>query len=102
MIIDDKLIDYLEELSNLALSQEEKQRISADLTKIIGYMDLLCELDTESVPERSHPFDNVNAFREDEISPSFDRELILKNAPYKSAGMFVTSQNSEFGIRNSE
>ena len=89
MQIDDKLIDYLEELSCLALCDEEKQRISGDLGKILRYMDRLSELDTDGVPERSHPFDNVNAFRNDDAGESFDRELILKNAPDREDGMFV-------------
>ena len=87
--IDDKLIDYLEELSCLALSGEEKLRILGDLGKILRYMDRLSQLDTDGVPERSHPFDNVNAFRNDDAVESFDRELILKNAPDSEEGMFV-------------
>ena len=89
MKIDDKLIEYLEELSCLALSDEEKRRISGDLEKILRYMDRIGELDTNGVPERSHPFDNVNAFRSDDVGESFDCELILKNAPDREGGMFV-------------
>ena len=89
MQIDDKLIEYLEGLSCLRLSDEEKQKISVDLEKILLYMDRLGELDTEGVPELSHPFGNVNAFRDDTVAPSFDRELILQNAPETQNGMFV-------------
>ena len=89
MQIDEKLIDYLEELSCLALSVEEKQRISDDLKEILEYMERLGGLDTEGVPERSHPFDNANAFREDLAGESFNRELILKNAPDRDNSMFI-------------
>ena len=95
MIIDDQLITYLEELSCLTLSNEEKQRISSDLRKILGYMERLGELDTDGVPERSHPFDNVNAFRNDEAAVSFDRELILKNAPARDERMFIAPKAVE-------
>lgn len=90
MRIDSKLITYLEELSCLILTDEEKKRLQNDLSDIIGGMALLGDLDTENIPERSHPFDNVNAFREDEIQASFDRELILKNAALRNNDMFVT------------
>ena len=90
MQIDEKLIAYLEELSCLTLSAQEKHRIAGDLEKILRYIDRLGELDVDGVPERSHPFDNVNAFREDETGASFDRELILKNAPLSEGGMFVS------------
>ena len=95
MRIDDKLIDYLEDLANLTLSAEEKQRISGDLQEIILYMHRLSDLDTDGVPERSHPFDHVNAFRDDEAGMSFDRELILKNAPDKGDGMFISPKAVE-------
>ena len=89
MRIDDKLISYLEDLSCLTLSDGEKNRLSGDLQKILDYMARLGELDTGGVSERSHPFDNVNAFRDDEVRLSFDRELILKNAPVKNGEMII-------------
>ena len=95
MHIDEKLIDYLADLSCLTLSDEEKQRLPLDLNKILAYMERLGELDTEGVPERSHPFDNVNAFREDEAVASFDRELILKNAPVRDETMFLAPKTVE-------
>ena len=89
MKIDDKLISYLEDLSCLILSEDEKTRLAGDLEEILSGMARLSELDTEGVLERSHPFDRVNAFRDDEVQVSFDRELILKNAPVRSDEMFI-------------
>ena len=89
MDIDEGLICYLEELSCLKLTESEFERIGGDLSKIIGYVDRLKELDTEGVTARSHPFCHVNALRDDVLKASFDRELILKNAPDKNSGMFV-------------
>ena len=95
MQTDDKLIDYLEDLSSLALSAEEKCRISGDLKEVLGYMKRLAELNTDGVSERSHPFDNVNAFRDDKTGRSFDRELILKNAPRRNDRMFIAPKTVE-------
>jgi len=95
MQIDDKLIAYLEDLSCLTLSDGEKTRLSGDLRKILDYMARLGELDTTGVDERSHPFDNVNAFRDDETRSSFERELILKNAPLKSDEMIIAPKTVE-------
>ena len=89
MRIDRNLIAYLEDLSNLSLSDAEKERLGGDLEKILTYMAKLDELDTSGVAERSHPFDNVNAFRADVVMPSFERELILKNAPNRNEDMFI-------------
>jgi aspartyl-tRNA(Asn)/glutamyl-tRNA(Gln) amidotransferase subunit C len=94
VLIDDELITYLEDLSYLALSDDEKQRLAGDLTGILGYMAKLGELDTSGVPERSHPFDDVNAFRDDAVTASFDRELILKNAPDRNESMFIVPKTA--------
>ena len=95
MQIDDNLISYLEDLSCLTLSDEEKQRLTGDLGDIISGMAKLSELDTSGVSERSHPFDNVNAFREDETAPSVERELIMKNAPNRNDEMFIAPKTVE-------
>jgi len=95
MQIDSELITYLEDLSCLTLSDEEKNRLAGDLQKILDYMARLGELNTKDVEERSHPFDNVNAFRDDEVYPSFDRELILKNAPVKNEEMIIAPKTVE-------
>ena len=95
MQIDDGLISYLESLSLLSLSDGEKGRLKGDFEKILGYMDRLNELDTAGIAERSHPFDDVNAFREDEAKQPFSRGLILRNAPESSGGMFVAPKTVE-------
>ena len=89
MQMTDELISYLEDLSCLTLPDDEKQRLAGDLKDILNGMARLGELDTENVPERSHPYNNVNSFREDEPRASFDRELILKNAPNRDDEMFI-------------
>jgi len=93
--INEELIAYLEDLSCLTLSAAEKSRLTGDLQKIIDYMARLGELDTAGVSERSHPFDNVNAFRDDEARPSIARELILKNAPVKNDEMIIAPKTVE-------
>jgi aspartyl-tRNA(Asn)/glutamyl-tRNA(Gln) amidotransferase subunit C len=95
MQIDGSLISYLEDLSCLTLSDGEKSRLTGDLQKILDYMARLSELNTDGVPERSHPFDNVNDFRDDKAFPSLDRELILKNAPVRNDEMFVAPRTVE-------
>ena len=40
MVIDDKLIQYLEDLSRLHLTEEEKEKSKEELGKIINYVDM--------------------------------------------------------------
>lgn len=95
MQIDEKLLAYLEDLSYLTLSEDEKLRLTGDLRDILNGMARLSELDTDGIPERSHPFDNVNSFRDDEMKNSFDRELILQNAPDRNDEMFIAPKTVE-------
>jgi aspartyl-tRNA(Asn)/glutamyl-tRNA(Gln) amidotransferase subunit C len=88
MTIDDKLITYLEDLSRLHLTDDEKAKAKDDLGKILAYMDKLGELDTSNVDAMSHPFEFTNNFREDKVEDSTDREVILQNAPQKKDGCF--------------
>jgi len=95
MQIDDKLLAYLEDLSCLTLSENEKTKLTHDLQEILDYMARLGEIDTNGVPERSHPFDNVNVFRNDEVCSSFDRALILQNAPVRNDETIIAPKTVE-------
>jgi len=95
MQIDSKLISYLEDLSCLALSDGEKTSLTGDLQKILDYMARLSEIDTSGVPERSHPFDDVNAFRDDEVRASLERVFVLKNAPVRNDEFTVAPKTVE-------
>jgi aspartyl-tRNA(Asn)/glutamyl-tRNA(Gln) amidotransferase subunit C len=86
--IDDNLIKYLEELSRLQLTPEEEERSKSELNKILKYIDMLDELDTDEVEPMSHPFNYTNNFREDDVTPSSEQETILKNAPQQKDGCF--------------
>ena len=95
MKIDDKLVAYVAELAHLKLDDEQKRQAADDLSKMIGYVDKLGELDTEGVEPMSHAFPVVNVFREDEVKESMDRELILQNAPAKKDGCFLVPRTVE-------
>ena len=88
VIINDHLITYLEDLSCLTLTDDEKVRLKGDLGKIIGQMEKLNELDTAGVPELSHPTPGAGELRADELRPSLPREEILQNAPRRTQEMF--------------
>jgi aspartyl-tRNA(Asn)/glutamyl-tRNA(Gln) amidotransferase subunit C len=93
--IDDNLITYVEELSRLRLSEEEKAETKEKLGDILRYIDKLAELDTAQVEAVSHPFSFTNVFRDDEVAQSFDREAILRNAPRQKDGCFQVPRTVE-------
>ena len=100
MVIDEKLINYLEDLSFISLSNEERQRICADLARIIAGMELLSSLDTTELPISELPLEKkMNDFttylRKDEVKISFPRDEILKNAPEANGESFMAPKTVE-------
>jgi len=95
MKIDDTLLSYLEDLSFITLSDEEKKLMARDLEKILHSIEGLSSLNTDGIPECIQAFDKVNVFRDDEVRSFINRELILKNAPVRSDEMFIAPKTVE-------
>ncbi len=95
MKITDELIGYIGDLSRLYLSEEEKERAKKDLSDILDYTEKLNELDTDGLPEMSHPFDAVNCFRQDVVTNGDDRENLLSNAPERKGSYFKVFKTVE-------
>lgn len=95
MKITDEMVDYVAELSRLRVLPSEREQLAGELERIIGYMDILNNLDTETIEPMSHIFDVSNVFREDVVEPSFDRELILANAPQRDEESMLVPKTVE-------
>ena len=90
-----ELISYLEKLGRISLTEEEKEKTRIDLSSILGYIDKLNELDTDSVEPLSHALPITNVFREDVVTNSDRRDIILSNAPDKKDGCFKVPKTVE-------
>ena len=88
MIIDDKIIDELEGLAKVRLTDSEKEKVKKELGEMLQHMEILGELDANGVEPLNHVFDLSNAMREDEVRPSLSNDEILKNAPENTDGCF--------------
>ncbi len=82
-------MEYLEILSQISLTEEEKQETAGELKKILAYMEKLEELDTDGVEPMSHVFPVQNVFREDIVEREDQREALLENAPQKKEGQYL-------------
>ena len=74
-------VRHVAKLARLSFSPEEEKAMAEDLSKILGYMQQLNELDTSEVPPMSHVLDRVDVFREDKAEHRVTRQEALKNAP---------------------
>ncbi len=85
----DETMEYLEILSQISLTEEEKQETAGELKKILAYMEKLEELDTDGVEPMSHVFPVQNVFREDIVEREDQWEALLENAPQKKEGQYL-------------
>lgn len=76
-------------LARLQLTEAELELMTAQLGQIVEYVDQLAELNTDNVAPLSHPLEIQNAFREDELQPSFDRAAMLANAPHADGECYL-------------
>lgn len=76
-------------LAYLRFSEEELERYTGQLNRILEYVEQLNELDTELVPVTYHPAEYPNVFREDEPRQGLTVDEALQNAPQKSWQYFV-------------
>ncbi len=95
MKITTEMVDYISELSRLLLPEEEKEAMTVQLERIVGYMDVLSQLDTSEVEPMSHVFPVKNRVREDTVEPSSDRKRILGNAPVSDEEAFLVPRTVE-------
>jgi aspartyl-tRNA(Asn)/glutamyl-tRNA(Gln) amidotransferase subunit C len=83
-----KDVEHVASLAKLSFSEEEKQKLAAQLNEILKYMDQLDQLDTSNVEPLSHVIELSNVFRKDELRPTLTQEEALRNAPAKTEKFF--------------
>ena len=66
----------------------EKAAFGKQLGDVLAYMEKLKSLNVEGVEPTMHGHGRVNAFREDVVTPSLDREAALANAPERTGDEF--------------
>jgi aspartyl-tRNA(Asn)/glutamyl-tRNA(Gln) amidotransferase subunit C len=75
-------------LAWLALTEDEIERLTEELDKILEAVGVVSELDLADVPPTAHPLDLVNVWDEDVPHESLRLEDVLANAPEVENGLF--------------
>lgn len=81
-------VDHVAALARLGLTDEERDRLRAQLSTILGHISALNQLDTEAISPTAQVVALTNVMREDEVRPSLPREALLANAPRQREGFF--------------
>jgi aspartyl-tRNA(Asn)/glutamyl-tRNA(Gln) amidotransferase subunit C len=80
--------EHVARLARMQLAPEELDKMRAQLSNILEYIEMLQELDVSNVAPTAQVTDLANVLRPDEAQPSLDREAALANAPAQAEGMF--------------
>ena len=89
MKITKEAVMHVAQLARLELKKDAIEKFSEQIGEILEHVDSLKRVNTEGIIPTSHAISLINAFRDDEVSNSLDRDLTLANAPQAEAGSFV-------------
>jgi aspartyl-tRNA(Asn)/glutamyl-tRNA(Gln) amidotransferase subunit C len=81
-------VAHVARLARLALSDEELDRFTGQLAKVIDHARDVAALDLGAVEPTAHPFSVHNVLRPDEVRPCLDRTEVLAAAPAVEDGRF--------------
>ena len=76
-------------LARLELEDAETERLAADLSSILGYIEKLAELDTDNVVPTTSVVSSDPPLREDVVTSKVSPEKAVANAPDHEGSFFV-------------
>ncbi len=80
-MIDREQVLHVARLARLELNDEEVVVAAAELSKILGHIETIGELDLADVPPTAHVVDVDSALRPDVPDASLPREVAFSQAP---------------------
>lgn len=79
---------HIAELARLGLSGEEVERFQLELSEILSYAEQLQAVDLSGISPAARVQSIHTILRDDVVTPSFPRQVILANAPHTAEGCF--------------
>ena len=89
MKIDRDILLQIAALSQLEITPETEERLIKDMNSIVGYMEMLDNLDVEHTQAMSHIYPLSNIMREDEVVKPHETSEMIQNAPRSKDGAFM-------------
>lgn len=74
-------VAHVAALARLTLTEEELERFTDQLARVIDHARDVAALDVDGVAPTAHPLPLRNVLRPDEVRPSLAREDVLAGAP---------------------
>ena len=74
-------VAHIAALARLQLSPEAAAKLTGEMESIVGYVEMLSELDVSGIEPTAHAVPRSNVIRDDVPGTSFPHDLMLANAP---------------------
>ena len=89
MALDRSDVKSIADLARLAISDENIDKYSTELSSILDLVEQMNAVDTEGVQPLAHPTDAVQRLRADVVTESNNREKYMANAAAQEDGLFL-------------
>lgn len=74
-------VAHIANLARLQLSPEAAGKLAREMESIVGYVEMLSELDVSGIEPTAHAVPRSNVIRDDVAGEPFPREAMLANVP---------------------
>ncbi|TAK33342.1 MAG: Asp-tRNA(Asn)/Glu-tRNA(Gln) amidotransferase subunit GatC [Chloroflexota bacterium] len=79
-------VQYVAHLARLGISEDEIERFAEQLSAILEHFATIQQIDTEAIPPTALVVALQDVMRDDVVTPSYPRDVILANAPREEDG----------------
>ena len=87
-MLDRDQVLHVARLARLELTEDEVDRMAAELSHVLDHIEAIRELDLEGVPPTAHPLELENAWAEDEPRRCLPLDDVFANAPDREGDYF--------------
>lgn len=95
MSVDDNTVRKIAKLARLAISDEKVPVMAGELNGILGWIEMLNEVDVEGIEPMTSAVEIALPMREDEVTDGDIQAQVLANAPKADSGFFVVPKSVE-------
>ncbi len=89
MSLDKEAVKKVASLARIRMDDEQLEAMVPQLSKIIGFVEQLAEVDTDNVEPLANVVDITLQLRDDVVNDGDCVDKVLKNAPESTQGYFV-------------
>lgn len=89
MSLDKAAVARIAHLARIRVPEEELEPLAGELSRILGFVEQLNEVDTGNVPPLSSVAAQTLRRRADAVTDGAQQDAVLANGPETAAGFFV-------------